>query len=149
VSPWSNYDTRSHLFGGPLIVMDQITEWPDFMAEFMREEIGIYKALRKQIVEGKVYHLTPVPDGTFNDYIQSHHPATDRSVILIYRQESLSDWELVRPAGHQPEKVYRVRFQESLRTYTVSGRELMENGIWVELPEPFFAEIAYIELLGE
>jgi alpha-galactosidase len=143
--PWDTYRTRSHFFGGPLILMDKITEWPDWMAEFARKEIEIYKSVRKLIRDGKVYHLTPPPDGTFNDYIQSYHEASDRSVIFVYRQETPSDVERVRPRGLRPETTYRVRFQEDPRLLVAKGRELMETGFDVRLPSQWFAEVVYVE----
>jgi len=147
-TPWDNYRTRSHFFGGPLILMDKITEWPDFMVEFMKKELGIYRSLRLHIRDGKVYHLGPPPDGNFNDSIQSHHEASDRSVIFVYRQETASDRELVRPRGLRWDGIYRVRFQDSPRSYAAAGREIMESGVLVELPTQFFAEIVYIEPLA-
>lgn len=144
-TPWDIYRTRSHFFGGPLVLMDRITEWPDWMVEFMREEIAIYKSIRCLIRDGKVYHLTPPPDGTFNDYIQSHHEASDRSVIFVYRQETPFEAERVRPRGLRPEVSYQVRFQEDPRRIVMTGQELMESGIEVRLPRHWFAEIVYIE----
>ncbi|MFB3826353.1 MAG: alpha-galactosidase [Bryobacteraceae bacterium] len=144
-TPWDNYRTRSHFFGGPLIIMSKITEWPDFMVEFTKKELAIYKAIRRHVSEGKVYHLSPPPDGAFNDFIQSHHPATDRSVIFVYRQETESSQTAVHPRGLRAEGVYRVRFQDAPRSYTATGREIMDSGIVVELPSEYFAEIVYIE----
>lgn len=144
-TPWDTYRTRSHFFGGPLILMDKITEWPDWMAEFMRKEIGVYKSVRTLIRDGKVYHLTPPPDGTFNDYIQSCDVSTGRSVIFVYRQEAPSDLDLVRPRGLRPEAAYRVRFQDDPRVIVALGRELMESGIEVRLPQEWRAEVVYID----
>ena len=145
VTPWGNYQTRSHFFGGPLILMDRITDWPDWMVDFAKKEIALYKSLRGHISQGKVYHISPRPDGTFNDSIQSHLEAAGRSVIMVYREETASDRETVRPRGLAPEKNYRVRFQDNDRTYIASGKTLMEDGIIVELPVQYFAEIVYIE----
>jgi alpha-galactosidase len=117
------------------------------MTDFMKKEIGIYKALRGHISEGKVYHLSPPPDGTFNDYLQSHHEATGKSVIFVFRQETAYDHEVVRPRGLNEQRTYRVRFQDSDRTYTASGRQIMEEGVIVELPSQYFAEIVYIDPL--
>ncbi len=144
-TPWDIYRTRSHFFGGPLIVMDRITGWADWMADFMRREIAIYKSIRELIRDAKVYHLTPPPDGTFNDYIQSCQVETGRSVIFVYRQETPSASERVRPKGLLPGAFYRVRFQESARTLRAIGSELATTGIPVDLPTPWFAEIVYID----
>lgn len=145
VSPWDTYRTRSHFFGGPLIIMDAMTRWQWFMHDFMKKEIQIYKRLRRHISEGKVYHLTPPPDGTFNDYLQSHLIESDKSVIFVFRQETAYDHELVYPRGLAPGKTYRVGFEDSGRAYTATGHEITAEGILVELPLQFTAEIVYIE----
>ena len=145
VTPWDSYRTRSHFFGGPLIIMDVIGKWQDWVYEFMKKEVQLYKQLRGHIREGKVYHLTPAPDGTFNDYLQSHHIESDKSVILVFRQETAFDHEVIRPRGLSETRMYRVRFQDSGRSYTATGRQIAEEGIVVELADQFTAEVVYID----
>jgi alpha-galactosidase len=125
--------------------MSPITGWQEFMPEFMKQEIALYKSVRGLIRDGKVYHLTPPPDGTFNDAIQAHHQESDRSVVFVYRQENPGEIETIRPRGLQAGRNYRVRFQDDPRTYVATGRELAEDGIAVALPEEFYAEVVFID----
>ena len=145
--PHNTYYTRSHMFGGPLILMDRITEWSEPMMEFVKREVELYKSLRLMIRDGKVYHLTPPPDGAFNDAIQSCSPSGERSVIFVYHQQAGPVRERVRPRGLLPQAQYRVRYQESAEQYLARGDELMKEGIRVEFPEPVCAEIIYVELV--
>jgi len=148
VTPWDSYRTRSHFFGGPLIIMDVIGKWQDWVYEFMKKEVQLYKQLRSHIRVGKVYHLTPPPDGTFNDYLQSHVLESDKSVILVFRQETAFDHAVVHPRGLMTDRLYRVRFQDNVHTYTATGRLIGEEGIVVDLADQFTAEVVYIEPVG-
>ncbi len=145
VTPWDSYRTRSHFFGGPLIIMDNIGGWLEAVYDFMKKEVQLYKQLRGHISQGKVYHLTPPPDGTFNDYLQSHVIETDKSVILVFRQETAFDHEVVYPRGLNDNRLYRVRFQDNPRSYTATGRQVAGEGIVVELADQFTAEVVYID----
>jgi alpha-galactosidase len=147
--PYNTYYTRSHMFGGPFILMDRITEWSEGMLEFVRAEVALYKSIRRLVRDGKVYHLTPPPDGSFNDAIQSCQQPGGRSVIFAYHEPAAPPRELIRPGGLQPDQLYRVRFQESPRAWTASGRELMREGILVEFPRSPFAELVFLEPVSD
>ncbi|MEZ5354717.1 MAG: alpha-galactosidase [Bryobacteraceae bacterium] len=143
--PWTSHITRSHFFGGPLILMQPITQWSDPMLAFMKKELAIYKSTRTLIRDAKIYHLTPPPDGSFNDYLQAHHQETDRSVIFVFREHSEEDLTQVRPRGLTSARLYTVRFEDHRATHVLSGSELMENGIPVPLLSAPSAEIVYID----
>ncbi len=143
--PWTSHITRSHFFGGPLILMQAITNWSDQMLAFMKKELDIYKSTRTLIRDAKIYHLTPPPDGTFNDFLQAHNQAQDRSVIFVFREESPEDNALVRPRGLTPSRFYRVRYQDHDGAYSATGAEIMEAGIPVPLPDAPAAEIVYLD----
>ena len=143
--PYNTYYTRSHMFGGPFILMDRITEWPEAMLDFVRREVALYKSLRLLVREGKVFHLTPPPDGTFNDAIQSCEPGGMRSLVFLYHPEAAPATGLVRPRGLLPDKLYRVRFQDEAGTLMIGGRELMERGIAVQFSEHPSAALIWIE----
>ena len=145
VTPDNTYVTRSHMFGGPFILMQRITEWSWPMLEFMRREVEIYKSIRQLMRDGKVYHLTPPPDGTFNDAIQSYHESSDQSVIFLYREDLGPSLETVWPRGLRSDGFYRVSFQETGQSYTATGSGLMEQGIPVTFRQKGMAEIISIQ----
>ncbi len=53
------YTLRSAIFGGPLILMQQITEWDDEQIDQTRQAIAEYKDLRGLIRDAKIIHLLP------------------------------------------------------------------------------------------
>ncbi len=104
--------------------------------------MAVYKSIRRLICDGKVYHLTPRPDGSFHDAIQSYDEATDRSVIFVHRQETDSDSD---PRGLRRDRLYQVHSRDDSRMYTATGEEIMGSGVTVALPQQFSAEILYLD----
>ncbi len=142
--PPIKFTTRSSMFGGPWILMQRITEWTPAEIGLVRQEAAIYKSLRGLIREGKVHHLLGRPDGHSIEAIESFHPEQDRGVIFVYRPDSPVTSQTIVPRGLNPNRNYRVTFQESRDTVTASGAVLMSRGINVRLPTWNFAEIVYI-----
>lgn len=138
------YNLRSAMFGGPWMLMQRITEWSEDDIATAAAEIALYKSLRPIIRDGKVFHLTPRPDGTRNEALQAYHPRLDRSVIFVFRHESPEDSLLVKPRGLLPNSEYRVRLQEAGTIQVATGRDLLDRGIEVTLPEMDTAEIVHL-----
>ena len=140
-----SYITRSYMFGGPWIFMNKIADWTENQIAYAAREIRLYKQLRQTIRDGRVYHLRARPAETRSDAIQSLDAGGDSSVIFVYREETPLAQPLVRPRGLDPERLYRVRFEESPQQFLASGSSLMRDGIRVTLATVRTAEIVYIE----
>lgn len=141
------YKTRSYMFGGPWIFMNRLTEMRPEDLEMAASEIRLYKQMRARIRDGRVYHLSSRPAENRVDYMQSHHEATDTSIIFVMRPQATGNYRMVRPRGLRPERNYLVRFQESTRTWTMTGEQLMTEGVRVDLPGMWSTEIVYVEPL--
>lgn len=141
----SVYTLRSHMFGGPLILMSKLTEWTQAQKDLTVKELRLYKSLRTLIRDSKVIHLLDQPDGIHNDAIAAYNEKQDRLVAFVYRVEGVQDWQLLQLRNLQPNRVYRVRFQNDLRWFLVPGRTLTEFGVMVPLPYHRSAEIVYVE----
>ncbi|MBM3747647.1 MAG: hypothetical protein FJW34_17820 [Acidobacteria bacterium] len=141
------YKTRSYMFGGPWIFMNRLTEMRPEDVELAIAEVKLYKQLRRRIREGRVYHLSARPADNRVDSLQSYHEATDTAIIFVTRPQATGNYRMVRPRGLQRERNYSVRFQESGRTYTLTGEQLMTDGVRVDLPAMWTTEIVYIEPL--
>jgi hypothetical protein len=63
------------------------------------------------------------------------------------RPQATGNYRMVRPRGLRPERNYLVRFQESTRTWTMTGEQLMTEGVRVDLPGMWSTEIVYVEPL--
>ncbi|MBI4875467.1 MAG: alpha-galactosidase [Acidobacteria bacterium] len=139
------YKTRSYMFGGPWILMNRLAQMRPEDLELLKSEIALYKTLRERIRDGKVYHLSARPAENRIDALQSHHQETDTSVILAFRPTAAANAYRARPKGLKPERSYRVRFQDDRRLLTMTGAQIMEGGIRINLPGMWTAEFAYIE----
>lgn len=140
----SKYNLRSAMFGGPWMLMQRITEWSEEDLATAAAEIALYKSLRPIIRDGKVFHLTPRPDGTRNEAIQAYSPQLNRSVIFVFRHEGPETSLLVKPRGLVPNSEYRVRLEEAGTIQVATGRDLMDNGIEVPLIDMDTAEVVLL-----
>ncbi len=143
--PFGDYEYRSQIFGGPMILMTDIMaleEGSDDWNALVRT-IGLVKRIRRRVIEGKVLHLLePQPgervgngwDGW--DAIGSYHPASDSAVILAFRLGGELDEHTIPLHGLNPDSRYRVTFEDRPETYERSGRDLMDAGLELILPGP-------------
>jgi alpha-galactosidase len=140
------YTTRSFLFGGPWIFMNRLPDVKPQDLALAAREIQLYKEIRRQIREGRVYHLTSRPEEGAIDAIQGFHEESGSSVVIVTRDGGQQSTFQLRPKGLSPEVSYLVRFENSGRTETVTGLQLMESGIRVDLPEARTAEVVRFQI---
>ncbi len=142
--PPTTWTMRTSEFGGPMILMEDISTWsPDDVA-LVSKEISIYKSLRGLIRDGKVFHLGPYPGFHNSSAIESYNASMDSAVIYAYRTQGQSATLQVNPQGLQPNGYYSVRFQDAGTSFITAGATLMNVGFAVPLPTPDSAEIVYI-----
>ena len=84
------YTLRSALFGGPLILMQRVTEWNDEQMAQTRAAIAEYKQLRGLVRDARIVHLLPPRNNVEGigwgwDAIQAVSPDQSRSVVMVYR----------------------------------------------------------------
>jgi alpha-galactosidase len=141
----NSYVTRSFMFGGPWIFMNRLPNLSRQSLEYAASEIRIYKAMRKSIRNGKVFHLTLRPEDTRTDAIQSLDPATGSAIMIATRAGSAAAPNPIRLRGLEPARSYRVRFADSPYTFSMTGLQLMTTGVRVNLPSMWSAEIVYVD----
>jgi alpha-galactosidase len=139
------YTTRSYMFGGPWILMNQLPRMSSRDLAFAASEIQLYKTLRGRIRGGKVFHLLGPPRERAIDAIESYDPATDSAVVFVFRAGATESSETVMVRGLSAGRSYRVRFQNSSRALQGTGAELESRGVTVNLPELYSGEIVYVE----
>jgi alpha-galactosidase len=137
--PTDSYRTRSYMFGGPLVLMNRVNLW--FSA--VEREVAIYKYIRPLVRDSKIYHLTPPPDGSFNDAIQARNSDEGQSIIFVYGAEPKARVTAVRPAGLDPAALYWIGFLQVPHSYFARGQDVMQNGIPVII-QPGTAEVISI-----
>lgn len=141
--PMTDYLTRSFIFGGPWILMNQLTALSSEELAFLHSEIAIYKQIRESIRDGKVLHLTVRPAEGRIDAIQSYNEAKDEAIAVVTRDDAAALRYTLRFRDLMPEHTYRVSFADDRRVLLLTGRQLMDNGVSVLLPERESGEIVY------
>jgi alpha-galactosidase len=143
--PLGDYEYRSQMFGGPMILMTDILSIEEGSEDWsaLVRAIGLFKRIRKQVVEGKVLHLLEpqpyerVDDGWDGwDAIGSYHEPTDSAVILVFRLGGNLEGRSIPIHGLNAASQYQVTFEDRRDTFVRSGAELMVNGMYLKLPVP-------------
>ncbi len=134
------YTLRSAIFGGPLIFMQRITEWSAEQMAETKQAIAQYKELRTLVRDAKIIHLLPprfnVEGGGWGwDAIQAVSPDQTRSVVMVYRALGDTAHKTIRPRGLSSDGTYRVVLQDRGETLELSGAELTQSGLDLQLPE--------------
>jgi alpha-galactosidase len=142
------YTLRSVLFGGPLILMQRITDWTAEQLAMTQTAIAQYKQLRELIRDAKVVHLLPPRTnldghGWGWDAIQAVAADQTRSVVLVYRAQGDVARKTIRPRGLRPSATYRVHLTDAGQTLDLTGAALATRGIELTLPE-FSSELIAI-----
>lgn len=141
----TDYDYRSHIFGGPMILMTAIKTLEEGSEDWLALEraVALAKRVRRKILSGKVLHLLePQPleqvgrawDGW--DAIGSHHESSDSAVIFAFRLGGAVDTRTIPLHGLNPSSTYQITFADRPTTYTTSGANLLTHGISLSLPAP-------------
>ncbi|HMO57351.1 MAG TPA: alpha-galactosidase [Roseiflexaceae bacterium] len=143
------YTLRSSIFGGPLILMQRITDWNDEQMALTKAAVAEYKALRGLIRDAKIIHLDPPRSnveyvGYGWDAIQAVAPERDRSVVFVFRALGGKPEHTVRPRGLDDDARYRVHLSDANRSSEQSGAELARHGVTIALGEEA-SEIITIE----
>ena len=146
------YTLRSAIFGGPLILMQRVTEWTEDQMAQTRAAIEQYKALRGLVRDAKIIHLIPPRNnldgkGWGWDAIQAVSADQSRSVVMVYRALGGAPDKVIRLRGLEPGAVYAVRLADAGVTMQASGAALASDGIPVRIDE-FASEVIHLDRIG-
>jgi hypothetical protein len=141
----STYSTRSFIFGGPWVMMNQLDKLGAEQTGFLGSEIRAFKKIRATVRDGKVFHLSARPRLTTTDAMQSYNSATDSGVAVVTRDGSDADHYILLPRGLNPMADYRVSFQDDKSVLVLSGEQLMRSGVQVRLPGETSSEIVFVD----
>ena len=141
------YMLRSGMMGW-LTIMTDTNAWSAEQHAEAKQEIDLYKKeLRALIRDASLYHVSPRPDGVHWDGIEYWDHERQRGVVYAFRgtvkEENGHSFPL---KGLQPSVHYRLRFHDhSAPDRSVTGRELTERGLKVDLNLPNSSELIFIE----
>ncbi len=141
------YTTRSYMFGGPWLFMNRLTQMRPDDLRLAASEIQVYKTLRPRIRRAKIFHLSAWPDEERIEAIQSYDADTDTAIAFVTRHNGADDSYTLRLRGLRSRRNYLVRFEGLPSALTMTGAQLMNDGLLLTLPIPRTTEIVYAEPL--
>jgi hypothetical protein len=140
------YMLRSGMMGWCTIMLD-MSKWNAEQRAAAKRQFEIYKTeLRPLIVDGNLYHVSDRPDGKRWDGIQYVSPELDKGVLFAFRGTTDLNSHLFKLKGLAPKKRYEVSFEDGTgKPITISGQELMQQGIGVTLPTRESSELIFFK----
>ncbi len=141
------YVLRSGMMGWFTLMLDTTTWTPEQHAA-AREALALYKErLRPLIRDADVYHVSARPDGAHWDGMEYFDAERHNGVLFAFRGSSPAETDhrfVLR--GLRPESSYRLTFHDhSSPDQTVSGRNLMKEGVRVSLQLPESSELVFVK----
>jgi hypothetical protein len=141
------YMLRSGMMGWLTIMLDT-NAWTPEQHAAAKAEFALYKSeLRPFIRDANLYHISERPDGVRWDGMEYFDPQRARGVVYSFRGSTQQDSQHTFPLkGLLPDRQYRLRFHDHTSAdKTVSGRELLDNGLTITLPIPNSSELIFLD----
>ena len=140
------YMLRSGMMGWCTIMLD-MSKWNAEQRAAAKRQFEIYKTqLRPLIAHGNLYHVSERPDGKRWDGIQYASPEFDKAVLFAFRGTTEQNSHTFRLKGLAPEKNYDVSCEDGTgKAQSLTGHQLMRNGITITLPEPNSSELIFLK----
>ena len=143
------YMLRSGMMGWTTIMQDT-TAWTAQQHAVAQEEFATYKKdLRPLIRDANLYHISSRPDGVHWDGVEYFNPADGQGVIYAFRGSVAKEkTHTFRLSGLSAVKRYQLQFHDHTSFDTVvSGRDLMQKGLTVNLSLPISSELIFLHQL--
>jgi len=116
---------------------------PPVFQERLRQHIDFYKRYRKMIYNSIGYLLTPMHGSRDDSGWMAHQLQSDDgtgSILLVYRLNDERKANIIKPCVFNEKKLYKVEYWDRRKDIEhISGRNLMEEGINIEIPDKFEA----------
>lgn len=113
--------------------------------DFVRRSVDIYKNFIRPILpDCRVYHHTPEAMKEKICALEIASPDASKGAAAVFALGNAAEYNLILK-GINLQKKYTVTLDNSGASFTVSGRELMNNGIRISLPCPLTSELILFE----
>ncbi|HZC42871.1 MAG TPA: glycoside hydrolase family 36 protein, partial [Acidobacteriaceae bacterium] len=140
------YMLRSGMMGWTTIMQDT-TAWTAQQHSAAKEEFATYKKrLRPLIRNADLYHISPRPDGIHWDGMEYFNSSDGQGVVYAFRGSAAAEnSHTFHLGGLSAAKRYHLQFHDhSGPDRTISGRELMQKGLTVNLSVPITSEMIFL-----
>ena len=140
------YMLRSGMMGWCTIMLD-MSKWNQEQRAAGKRQFEIYKTkLRPLIARGNLYHVSDRPDGKRWDGIQYVSPELDKGVLFAFRGTTDAFLHFFKLKGLAAERKYELTFEDGTeKPIAMSGQELMQKGIGVNLPGRESSELIFFK----
>lgn len=124
--------------GGPI--------WSNDHKKAIAKAVNTYKTkLRPLIRKANLYHIFPRPNGVFRDGIQYYDPSTGKGAIYIFQSVNITESQLVKLKGLNPNSRYLVEFEDGTASPSIiKGKKLLNKGLRVWLKGDQSSEIIHL-----
>jgi alpha-galactosidase len=141
----SPYTYRAAAFGNGVYLLNDILQWDDDTRTAVRRELELFKEDRDLFHRGEVYDLLGQAPSHYGwDARFVYDAIAGRGVAQVFRNHDPRPELPIRLRGIEPEGTYRVLLVDAGTETQSSGARLMSEGVTVQLPTPFSAEILRI-----
>jgi alpha-galactosidase len=127
---------QSSMIGGPWTLLSDPRLLTQEQKATLTREIEFYKRFRRFFSTGRVYRLIERPHPRGWDALQLWDGTRGEGVIYAFRNQHPSALWSVRLKGLQRGARYEAEFLRGHRTAEMTGSELMDEGLPVEIAEP-------------
>lgn len=110
--------------------------------EFVKHSVEVYKTfIRPFLAESKIYHH--IPDVKNNGFSVLEISSADktRGAITVFSLSQTNGRCMICVKGADQSKNYRITLDNSGESFVVSGREIKQNGIVVDIPSSMSSEL--------
>ena len=132
------------------IVAPAVTEPNPVQMEFVKHSVQIYKDfIRPMLPTARIYHHTPdnsvVRDDGFCAY-EIAAPDGSKGAVAVYTLTSAGQTSRnILPKGINAGKTYKITLDNCRSSFMVSGYELLNNGIRINIPASMASELVLFE----
>jgi alpha-galactosidase len=141
------YFWRSSMMNQWQIAPTHTATWTQKQKDEVKRATEIYKSwIRPILLDVKVHHTLPRPDGFHWDGMFYWSPSLKRGTLYIFRPDSDQETMLVPLKGLMPDAKYKLRTEDhSTPEGTYSGAQLMNPGVTIALPGKYTSDLIYLE----
>jgi alpha-galactosidase len=149
--PWNFlYMLRSGMMGWVSIMTDT-NAWSAEQHDAARKAIALYKErLRPLIRDAQLFHISARPDGIHWDGIEYWDSARRTGVVYAFRgSDTTEPRHTFLLGGLNAASTYKLSFEDKTKSdMNISGAQLMQVGLEVNLQHPLSSELIFIEEIG-